>query len=270
MARYLEAAKEAAQKAGRILRENIDKSSEIFFKGTVDLVTNFDNQAQKAILKHLSSCFPSHDFLAEEGLSKQEGAGFRWIIDPLDGTTNYAHHFPIFCVSIALERKGEIVLGVVYDPMRKEMFSGLKGEGAFLNGKEIKVSSVDELDKSLIATGFPYDIRVSDVNNIVHFNNFLIRVQGIRRCGSAAMDLCYVACGRFDGFWELKLKPWDMAAGALIAQEGGGQISDFKNGEFSIFDSEILATNALIHQQMVDVLLMENAKVKNEQQRQKI
>ena len=177
MERYLEAAKEAAQKAGRILRENIDKSSEIFFKGTVDLVTNFDNQSQKAIFKHLSSCFPRHDFLAEEGLSKQKGAGFRWIIDPLDGTTNYAHNFPIFFVSIALERKGEIVLGVVYDPMRKEMFSAIKGEGAFLSEKEIKVSSVDDLDKSLIATGFPYDIRVSEVNNIVHFNNFLTRVQ---------------------------------------------------------------------------------------------
>lgn len=261
MDRYLEAAKDAAQKAGRILRENIDKSSTIFFKGTVDLVTNFDNQSQEAIFKHLSSCFPGHDFLAEEGLNKEEGAGFRWIFDPLDGTTNYAHNFPIFCVSIALERKGEIVLGVVYDPMRKEMFSAIKGEGAFLNGKEIKVSSVDDLDKSLIATGFPYDIRVSEVNNIVHFNNFLTRVQGIRRCGSAAMDLCYVACGRFDGFWELKLQPWDMAAGALVAQEGGGRISDFKNHEFSIFDSEILATNGLIHQQMVDVLQMENVKV---------
>jgi myo-inositol-1(or 4)-monophosphatase len=268
--RYLQAAKEAAQEAGRVLSENIDKSSKIFFKGTVDLVTNFDNQSQQVIFKHLSSCFPSHDFLAEEGLSKQEGAGFRWIIDPLDGTTNYAHKFPIFSVSIALERKGEIVLGVVYDPLRKEMFSAVKGEGAFLNGKKIKVSAVDDLDKSLIATGFPYDIRESEVNNIVHFNNFLIRVQGIRRCGSAALDLCYVACGRFDGFWELKLQPWDVAAGALIAKEGGGRISDFNNREFSIFDREILATNGLIHQQMVNVLLMEDVKLKGKQQKQKI
>lgn len=254
MNRYLEAAREAAQKAGRMLRENIDEFSEIFFKGAVDLVTNFDNQSQRIIFQHLSTCFPDHDFLAEEGLSKEKGAAFRWIIDPLDGTTNYVHSFPVFCVSIALEGKGEIVLGVVYDPMRDEMFSAVKGGGAFLNGKKIKVSSVDDLDKSLVATGFPYDIRVSDVNNIVHFNNFLPRAQDIRRCGSAAMDLCYVACGRFDGFWELKLMSWDTAAGALIAQEAGGRISDFKNHEFSIFGSEILATNGLIHQQMVDVL----------------
>jgi myo-inositol-1(or 4)-monophosphatase len=150
------------------------------------------------------------------------------------------------------------------------MFSAIKGEGAFLNEKKIKVSAVDDLDKSLIATGFPYDIRVSDANNIVHFNNFLVRVQGIRRCGSAALDLCYVACGRFDGFWELKLQPWDVAAGALIAEEGGGRISDFNNGEFSIFDPEILATNGLIHQQMVDVLLMEDVKLKDKQQKHKI
>ncbi len=256
MNRYLEAAREAAQKAGRMLRENIDEFSEIFFKGAVDLVTNFDNQSQRIIFQHISTCFPDHDFLAEEGLSKEKGAAFRWIIDPLDGTTNYVHSFPVFCVSIALEGKGEIVLGVVYDPMRDEMFSAVKGGGAFLNGKEIKVSSVDDLDKSLVATGFPYDIRVSDVNNIVHFNNFLPRAQDIRRCGSAAMDLCYVACGRLDGFWELKLMSWDTAAGALIAQEAGGRISDFKNHEFSIFGSEILATNDLIHQQMVDVLQM--------------
>lgn len=255
--KYLEAAREAAQKAGRMLRKNIDKCREIFFKGTVDLVTNFDNQSQRIIFIHLSTCFPDHDFLAEEGLRKEKGAEFRWIIDPLDGTTNYAHSFPVLCVSVALEWKGEIVLGVIYDPMREEMFSAVKGEGAFLNGKEIKVSSVDNLDKSLVATGFPYDIRVSEVNNIVHFNNFITRVQGIRRCGSAAMDLCYVACGRFDGFWELKLEPWDMAAGALIVQETGGRISDFENREFSIFSSEILATNGLIHLQMVEVLQMQ-------------
>jgi len=252
--KIIQAAREAALKAGRMLRENIGKSSEISYKGTVDLVTNFDTQAQRMIFDHLSSCFPDHDYLAEEGLSQNKGAEFRWIIDPLDGTTNYAHHFPVFTVSIALERKGEVVLGLIYDPMREEMFSAVKGEGAFLNGEGIRVSAVDDLNRSLLATGFPYDIRASKVNNITHFNNFLTRVQGIRRCGSAAMDLCYVASGRFDGFWELKLSPWDIAAGALIVQEAGGLISDFQNGEFTIYGAEILASNGLIHQQIVEVL----------------
>jgi len=252
--KYLKEAEGIAKKAGTMLRENINTSAEIFFKGAVDLVTDFDNRAQRMIFDHLSACFPDHDFIGEEGLSKNRGEEFRWIIDPLDGTTNYAHGFPIFCVSIALEWKEEIVLGVVYDPMRREMFSAVKEEGAFLNGKKIQVSSIGDLDKSLVATGFPYDLRESKVNNIDHFNNFVVRVQAIRRCGSAAMDLCYVACGRFDGFWELKLKPWDVAAGALIVKEAGGKISDFKNGEFSIFGNEILATNGLIYTQMVEVL----------------
>lgn len=252
--KYLKEAEGIAKKAGKMLRENINTSAEIFFKGAVDLVTDFDNRAQRMIFDHLSACFPDHDFIGEEGLSKNRGEEFRWIIDPLDGTTNYAHGFPIFCVSIALEWKEEIVLGVVYDPMRREMFSAVKEEGAFLNGKKIQVSSIGDLDKSLVATGFPYDLRESKVNNIDHFNNFVVRVQAIRRCGSAAMDLCYVACGRFDGFWELKLKPWDVAAGALIVKEAGGKISDFKNGEFSIFSNEILATNGLIYTQMVEVL----------------
>jgi myo-inositol-1(or 4)-monophosphatase len=252
--KYLEAAKEEAWRAGRMLKKNIDASREVSFKGIIDLVTNFDNQSQRMILKHLSTIFPDHGFLAEEGLSETKGSEFQWIIDPLDGTTNYAHRFPVFTVSIALEAKGKVVVGVVYDPMRGETFWTAKGEGAFLNGREIRVSSIDDLNKGLLATGFPYDIRVSEANNIVHFNNFLTRAQALRRCGSAAMDLCYVACGRFDGFWELKLKPWDMAAGALMVQEAGGRVSGFQNEEFSLSRSEILASNGLIHQQMVEVL----------------
>ncbi len=255
--KYLQAAQEAALKAGQFLKKNLDHSGEIFYKGVVDLVTNCDTQAQRMIFDHLSKCFPDHDYLAEEGLSQRKGGEFCWIFDPLDGTTNYAHGFPVFTVSIALERKGEVILGVVYDPMRDEMFSAEKGGGAFLDAEKIKVSSVDDLDKSLLATGFPYDLRTSDVNNIAHVNNFLIRVQGIRRCGSAAMDLCYVACGRFDGFWELKLNPWDMAAGALVVKEAGGRISDFEGKEFVLSGSEILASNGLIHQKMVDVLQQE-------------
>ena len=269
-AEYLMASEEAARKAGQLLKENISKSDEIFYKGAVDLVTPFDTKAQRTILDHLSSFFPDHGYLAEEGLSQNKGAEMRWIIDPLDGTTNYAHHFPVFTISIALERRSEIILGLVYDPMREEMFSALKGKGAFLNDKKISVSDIDELDKSLLATGFPYDVRVNQENNVSHFNNFIIRAQGIRRCGSAAMDLCYVACGRFDGFWELKLKPWDVAAGTLIVQEAGGQVSDFRGGEFSIFGSEVLATNGAIHQQMVDILELKEYQPLSKKQRPEV
>ncbi len=260
--KFLIEARTAAQKAGQLLKANIDKAAKVSFKGEVDLVTDFDYKAQNLIFDYLSQRFPDHDFLGEEGFQQQQRKNWRWIVDPLDGTTNYAHHFPIFCVSLALEWKGKIVLGVIYDPMREEMFSALKGHGAFLNDQRIYVSGVNDLDKSLVATGFPYDLRQSKINNTNHFNNFLLRVQAIRRCGSAAMDLCYVACGRFDGFWELKLKPWDMAAGALIVEEAGGRITDFQNHEFSVFGSEILATNGLIHLQMVEVLQLGNEKDK--------
>jgi myo-inositol-1(or 4)-monophosphatase len=251
---FLKVAKDAALRAGEMLRENFNEAREIYFKGEINLVTHFDSLSQKMIHAHLSSNFPEHDFLAEEGLSKEKGSEYRWLIDPLDGTTNFAHKFPVFCISVALEKKRKIVLGVVYDPCRKEIFWAEEGKGAFLNGSKIRVSSVDDLDKSLVATGFPYDIRESELNNIDHFNNFAIRVQAIRRCGSAAMDLCYVACGRFDGFWELKLNPWDVAAGVLIVKEAGGRISDFQNQDYSIYSLETLATNGLIHRQMVDIL----------------
>lgn len=252
----MQAAQGAALEAGQMLRQGMNKGREISFKGTVDLVTNFDNKAQEMIFDRLSRSFPDHGFLAEEGLSRKEIGEFRWIIDPLDGTTNYAHRVPIFCVSIGLEFQGRIILGVVYDPMQEEMFQALDGEGAYLDGNRIRVSTENDLGKSLLATGFPYDIRVSPVNNAVHFNNFLTRVQAIRRCGSAALDLCYVACGRFDGFWELKLHPWDMAAGGLVVKEAGGRLSDFDGGEFSLYKSEALATNGLIHESMLQVLQM--------------
>jgi myo-inositol-1(or 4)-monophosphatase len=253
---YLEVAMEAAREAGLMLKENLSASREIIYKGEVDLVTNFDNRSQKMIFDRLFKNFPDHDFVAEEGLDQTKGSAYRWIFDPLDGTTNYAHRFPFFSVSIALEFNGQIVSGVVYDPTRDEIFSGIKSEGAFLNGDKIEVSTVDDLDKSLLATGFPYDLRESEENNIAHFNHFVTRAQAIRRCGSAALDLCYVACGRFDGFWELKLKPWDVAAASLVVQEAGGHLTDFKNQEFSIHSHETLGTNGLIHQQMLDVLRM--------------
>jgi myo-inositol-1(or 4)-monophosphatase len=255
--RHLQAAREAALEAGGMLRSAMDEGREISFKGVVDLVTNFDRRAQELIFDRLSAGFPDHGFLAEEGLSRRENSEFRWVFDPLDGTTNYAHRFPIFTVSIALEYRGGVVLGVVYDPMREEIFQAVEGEGAWLNGRKVRVSAISDLDRSLLATGFPYDLRDSQINNIDHFNHFLTRAQAIRRCGSAALDLCYVACGRFDGFWELKLKPWDQAAGALIVQEAGGRVSDFGGGAFDISGQECLASNGLVHEAMILVLALE-------------
>ena len=253
---YFKCAREAAVEAGQMLKKNIRVSREISFKGAVDLVTNFDMQAQEIIYRHLSRAYPDHSFLGEEGLSQKGDADFCWIFDPLDGTTNYAHAFPVFCVSLALEHKGKIILGLVYDPRREEMFWALDNRGAYLNGRSIQVSSVNDLDRSLLATGFPYDLRVSPINNVEHFCNFIVKAQAVRRCGSAALDLCYVACGRFDGFWELKLKPWDVAAGILIIKEAGGRVSDFEGGECDFRHPEILASNGLIHQSMIDVIRM--------------
>jgi myo-inositol-1(or 4)-monophosphatase len=250
----LKVAEEASRMAGEMLCRHIDSSREIVYKGAVNLVTDFDRRSQKVIFSHLSSRFPDHDFLAEEDLCEQRGSEFRWIIDPIDGTTNYAHNFPIFCVSIALEWKSNVVCGVIYDPMRGEMFSAISGKGSVMDGQRIQISTTGDLDKSLLATGFPYDIRESEVNNIDHFVNFATRAQAIRRCGSAALDLCYVACGRFDGFWELKLSPWDVAAGVLIVEESGGRVSDFQGETASIYGNDLLASNGLIHEQMIQIL----------------
>jgi len=213
MKEFLAVAREAALTAGRILRDNIQGIREISYKGEINLVTEMDMRSERAVVETLLASFPDHGVMAEEGTMVRGKAGYTWIIDPLDGTTNYAHGYPCFSVSIALEQEGEIVLGIVYDPMRDELFSAQKGEGACLNGKPIKVSSADTLIKSLLATGFPYDRTVSERNNMGHFHDLLMASQEVRRDGSAAIDLCYVACGRFDGFWELKLKPWDVAAG---------------------------------------------------------
>lgn len=254
---YLESAKAAAREAGRLLGENYGKRGEITYKGTVDLVTRFDRESQDLIYRRLSAAFPDHGFLAEEGLSRDGTTDLRWIFDPLDGTTNFAHTFPVFCVSIALERAGSTLLGVVYDPTRNELFEAVRGKGARLNGRPARVSGVAELGKALLATGFPYDVRTSGENNVREFGDFVLRAQAIRRCGSAALDLCYVACGRFDGFWELKLKPWDVAAGTLIVAAAGGKVTDFKGGEFRTDLPETLASNGLIHEAMIEVLGMD-------------
>jgi myo-inositol-1(or 4)-monophosphatase len=250
----LSVASEAALMAGGILRDNIHGMREITLKGDINLVTEMDMRSEQAVVETLLASFPGHGIIAEEGTRVLNGSGFTWIIDPLDGTTNYAHGYPCFSVSIALEQEDEIVLGVVYDPMREELFTAQKEKGAFLNGKPIKVSGIDTLIKSLLATGFPYDRKLSEKNNLDHFHDLLMASQEVRRDGSAALDLCSVASGRFDGFWELKLKPWDVAAGSLIVREAGGRISDFSGKKFSIHDDEVLASNGKIHGLMVEIL----------------
>ncbi len=251
---YLKAAERAAKKAGLMLIQNIRSNREISFKGEVDLVTNFDRRSQEIIRDSLLRAFPDHDIIAEEGLKKEKGSDFKWIVDPIDGTTNYVHGFPVFCISIAVEKGGESLVGLVFDPMRGELFAAKRGEGASLNNKKIQVSCTEELDKSLLTTGFPYDIRESKMNNLDHFSNFAVRCQAIRRCGSAALDLCSVACGRADGFWELKLSPWDTAAGALIVKEAGGCVTDFHNKRLDSGKKQVLASNGKIHKQMLEVL----------------
>jgi myo-inositol-1(or 4)-monophosphatase len=247
-----------AKKAGRILQAHLGRVKRVGHKGkgAVNLVTEMDLLSEKIIVSEIRRRHPGHRFLAEEKIHQQVGDGYRWVIDPLDGTTNYAHGYPIYCVSLGLEKDGEIVLGVVFDPSRDELFTGEKGKGAWLNGRRVHVSSTPRLARSLLATGFPYDLRESPVNNFDHFQNFALRVHAVRRAGSAALDLCYVAAGRFDGFWEMKLAPWDLAAGSLIVREAGGKVTDFKGNPGSLDGSQVLASNGKIHREMMKVLKM--------------
>ena len=244
----------AALKAGSFIRDNIGKAGRVHYKGEINVVTEIDKKAERIIVDTIRKKYPGHDFLAEEKTYKKKGAGFTWIIDPLDGTTNFLHGFPVFCVSIALEHKGKIITGVVYDPMRKELFCAGIGKGSFLNNKRIRVSKVREMKKSLLATGFAYNVKKVRNNNINNFTRFIKESQAVRRPGSAALDLSYVACGRLDGFWELCLSPWDTAAAALILSEAGGSLTRFDGSEFTIYDKEILASNSRIHSQMIKVL----------------
>jgi myo-inositol-1(or 4)-monophosphatase len=213
-----------------------------------------DRLSEKTVVDTVLEAFPDHGILAEEETNIENGSGFLWIIDPLDGTTNYAHGYPSFSVSIGLEHSGDVVVGVVYDPMRDELFSAIRGQGAFLNGDTITVSRSEVLIRSLLATGFPYDRAVSKENNLSYFSALIMASQEIRRSGSAALDLCAVADGRLDGYWELKLHPWDVAAGSLIVQEAGGTVSDFSGIRFSIRDKELVASNGRIHGAMLEVL----------------
>ena len=243
-----------AKDAGRLLRDRVGTRIDVDHKGSINLVTDVDLASERLIREAISTYYPHHEVLGEEGGLSESGSEYRWIVDPLDGTTNYAHGYPIFCVSIALECKGEIVLGVVYDPMRDELFAAERGGGAALNNRPIRVSKTAELMQGLLSTGFPYDIKTSKLTNLDHWANFAMNAQALRRDGAAALDLCYVACGRFDGFWELNLSPWDTAAGSLIVTEAGGRVTNFSGGPFSNYKPEVVASNGLIHDRMLEVL----------------
>lgn len=245
---------EIARVAGKFLKDNEGKIKEIKEKGSfTNLVTNVDKGSEALIKNFISENFPDHGILAEESGATLAAAEYRWIIDPLDGTTNYTHAYPVYCVSIGVEYKGEVV-AVVYDPNFDELFSAEKGSGAFMNGNKLSVTTTDSLERSLLATGFPYDIKRNPFNCVEHFNEFLMTVQAIRRLGSAALDICYVAAGRMDGFWEVNLHPWDTAAAVLITTEAGGKVSDFTGGKYSIYQENILLSNGLIHDRMIEVL----------------
>ena len=246
---YLDAAIEIARHAGAILRDEFSRPPQIAYKGEVDLVTQADKRSEQAIVREISSYFPDHSILAEEGFGHESISEFGWHVDPLDGTTNFAHGYPCFCVSIALAQRGTLLVGVIYNPIHDELFAAAKGEGATLNGQKIQVSKNATLSTSLLCTGFPVHNR-KGTPNLQYYGDFTMQSHGVRRDGSAALDLAYVAAGRFDGFWEFGLKKWDTAAGVLLVEEAGGQVSDFAGTPYELGGPLILATNGLIHGEM--------------------
>ncbi len=241
-----------AREAGSLLMEHFRRHVKIEYKGSADLVTIADRQSEALILERIRRDFPSHDVMGEEGTRIETGSDYKWYVDPLDGTTNFAHGYPVFCVSLAIEYQGVRVAGVIYDPTRDEMFVAEKGNGARLNGQPMRVSSTATLAECLVATGFPSQKRHKNPN-IYFYHHLTLHSHGVRRAGSAALDLCNVAAGRFDGFWEFNLNPWDTAAGVLIVEEAGGRVTDFSGGPFEIASRETLASNGLVH----DALLAE-------------
>ncbi|MFH1665051.1 MAG: inositol monophosphatase family protein [Candidatus Omnitrophota bacterium] len=254
MKRVMEVAVRAAKEAGEYAIRGIGDKREIAYKGGHNnLVTDVDKKCEQIIVDMVKREFPEHSILAEESGAHAAGGAFNWIIDPIDGTTNYAHGFPVFCVSIGIAAGSSVKAGVVYDPSRDELFRAEEGKGAYLNDKRISVSDIGAVRDSLIATGFSYD-REKRISNIAYFTTMLEHAQAVRRPGSAAIDLCYIACGRFDGYWEFGLSPWDMAAAQLIVKEAGGTITMLKGRPFDIFQKEIVATNTKIHAEMLGLL----------------
>ncbi len=251
---FFQTALTAAQVAGNIIRQNLNKSLEIDFKGRANAVTQVDRESENTIISIIKDKYPNHSIIAEERPAIDTTSDYKWIIDPLDGTTNYIHGFPVFSISIALAFRNDVILGTVYDPLRNELFSAIKNFGAYLNKKKIRVSTVKKLTAALVATGFPYEVQENFYLNMKIFQNMYKNTQGVRRAGSAAIDLCYVACGRLDGFWEFDLNPWDIAAGALIVKEAGGLVTDTENNTYRLENQHIIASNQLIHREMCKII----------------
>lgn len=247
---FVPAASAIAREAGALLMFHFRQHVKVEYKGEVDLVTVADRESEALILKRIRALWPEHDVIGEEGARVQSGSDYRWYVDPLDGTTNFAHGYPVFCVSMALEYKGKRIAGAIYDPTRDEMFTAEQGSGAYLNGERIHVSKISGLSESLVATGFPSHKRHQNPN-IFFYHQITLKTHGVRRAGSAALDLCCVACGRFDAFWEFNLNPWDTAAGVLMVEEAGGRVTDFASGPFRIDSRETLASNGLVHQALL-------------------
>lgn len=249
-------AEEVIEKASKTILKNYNKIAKISYKkGHFNLVTNVDHEVEKLILQEITSQYPTHSIIAEESGTKNKDPNYKWFIDPIDGTTNFAHGYPCFCISIAFSKNSILEFGLVKNPLTGELYSARKNKGAKLNGKPIHVSKIKKLKESLLATGFPYDRKKSISNNFKNFSNLTLMTQGVRRDGSAALDLCYVACGKLDGFWETKLSPWDTASGVLILKEAGGKVTDFKGNDYNIFTDKIVATNGLVHSELIKQLL---------------
>ena len=254
LAPYKQTAISAAYKAAEILRSRFGNISRIHKKDAVEIVTEADTESEKVIISTIGDRFPEHSILSEESGLNDRTDEFRWVIDPLDGTVNFAHQLPIFCISIGLTYRADIVLGVVLNPVDGQLYTALRGQGAQLNGRSIQVSKPAAVSESLLVTGFPYHINEIIEPIMTRYGNCLQASQAVRRLGSAALDLCYVACGRFEGFWEQCLKPWDTAAGALIASEAGATVTTFSNQPYQLGDQEILVTNGHIHEEMIGLL----------------
>ncbi len=252
--RILRVAIAAAYKGGEHQRNLLGKLETVDKKGAIDLVTEADTAAEKAILETITDVFPDHSVLAEESGRREGNPDCRWIVDPLDGTTNFAHGVPIFCASIAFSYRGELSVGAVLNPISGELFTAIREKGAQLNGRSIRVSDNHPLSESLLVTGFPYNFKEIFDSVITRFGNCLKASRGVRRLGSAALDLCFVACGRFDGFWEQNLHPWDTAAGTLIATEAGAVVTDFSGRPFTVDRNEIAAANPRIHGELIEQL----------------